>query len=217
MKTVSKCLIAVVAASLPLIAGAVSLPKLPGMGSGSDSAATGDLSGQQEKVVKDYVDANRDVLGANEKMLAALGLKTEAATAKATAEALTDSPTKGNLADADKAVDEGTKALTAAIGAKPQLSVESKSLYAEGLVSLVSGVGKYVGMKSSVQTFSTGLKGASVMEAGKLQAGAYVAQTFPGNMTNLGKTMKSAVDFAKSSNIPVPAGTDDVMAALGGI
>jgi len=27
--------------------------------------------------------------------------------------------------------------------------------------------------------------------------------------------MKSAVDFAKSAKIPVPAGTDDVMAALG--
>ena len=29
--------------------------------------------------------------------------------------------------------------------------------------------------------------------------------------------MKSAVDFAKSSNIPVPDGTDDMLAALGGI
>ena len=152
MKVLNRCLV-VVAICLPLTAAAVGLPKIPGMSGGAEANATGDLIGQQERVVKDYVAANRDVLGANEKMLAALGLKTEAATAKATAEGLTDSPTKGNLTDADKAVDEGTKALTTAIGAKPQLSSESKILYAEGLVSLVSGVGKYVGMKDSVRTF----------------------------------------------------------------
>ena len=167
--------------------------------------------------MKDCVSANRDVLGANEKMLDAVGLKTEAAKAKATAEALTDSPTKGNLSDADKAVDEGTKALTTAIGAKPRAfgRIQGSVRRGSGLARVWCGQVRWD--EVVVQTFSTGLKDASVLEAGKLQAGAYVAQTFPGNMTNLGKTMKSAVDFAKSSDIPVPAGTDDVMAALGGI
>lgn len=207
-------MIVALAASVPLLAIGAGLPKLPSLGGGSE-AATADLGGQQEKLVADYVSANKDVLGANSKMLSALGMKTEAETAKATADALTAGATKGNLSDANKAVDEGSKAIAAAIGSKPELSAESKVLYAEGLVSLVSGVQKYVGMKDSVTSFSSGLKGASVMQAGKLQSGAYVAQTFPGNLTNLGKTMKSAVDFAKSAKIPVPAGTDDVMAALG--
>ena len=48
MKIVSKYLVAV-AASLPLFAGAVGLPKLPGMGGKSDAAATGDLSGSRKK------------------------------------------------------------------------------------------------------------------------------------------------------------------------
>lgn len=207
-------MIVALAASVPLLAIGAGLPKLPSLGGGSETA-TADLGGQQEKLVADYVSANKDVLGANSKMLAALGMKTKAETAKATADALTAGATKDNLSDANKAVDDGSTAIAAAIGTNPELSAESKVLYAEGLVSLVSGVRKYVGMKDSVATFSSGLKGASIMQAGKLQSGAYVVQTFPGNLTNLGSTMKSAMDFAKSAKIPVPDGTADAMAALG--
>ena len=85
-----------------------SLKSVPGLGSVPSTG--GDASGQNDALVRGCVAANKDVLIANSQMADALGLKDQAAASKATADALTDGATKGNLEDSNKAVSAFTDA-----------------------------------------------------------------------------------------------------------
>ena len=185
--------------SVPLIAAA----GLPSFGSKPNSGV--DLSASQTGLVKSYVGANKDVLGSQSKLLDALGMKDKAAAAKATADALGEGATKGNLQEADKAQSEDSKALADALKAPAgKMDAESKKTYTQGLVLLASGMVKYTGMHKDIDAFKSGLSSASLLETPKLQTGAYVVTSFPGNLQNLTETMKNAVAFAKANGIEVP-------------
>jgi hypothetical protein len=84
------------------------------------------------------------------------------------------------------------------------LDAESKKTYTQGLVFLASGLVKYSGMSKDVDAFRSGLSGASLLQTPKLQTGAYIVKSFPGNLQNLTETMKNAVAFAHSHGIEVP-------------
>jgi hypothetical protein len=186
--------------SAPIIVAAVTLP-----GFGSKSNAGPDLGASQTALVKSYVGANKDVLMSQSKLLEALGLKDKAAAAQATADSLGDGATKGNLQEANKAQSEGSKACAEAIKAPAgKMDAQSKKTYTQGLVLLASGMVKYTGMQKDVDAFKGGLSGASILDTPKLQTGAYVVTSFPGNLHNLSETMKNAVAFAKSNGIEVP-------------
>ena len=155
-----------------------SLKNLPGLGAlGSSKSDSGNVTGQNDALVRGYVAANKDVLLANALMAESLGLKDQAATARATAEALTDGATKGNLEDSNKAVSASTEAVAAEIAKSPKLDAQSKATYQSGLAKLAQGLLKYVNLRQPAQSFATGLKEASPMVLPKLQSGAYIASS----------------------------------------
>jgi hypothetical protein len=198
----------------PLAASAQlpSLKSIPGLNNLTGSS--GDVGGQNDSLVRGYVAANKDVLLANSQMADALGLKDAAAASKATADALTEGATKGNLEDSNKAVSASTDAVAAEMAKGPKLDEAAKKKYAAGMAQLGQGMLKYVALRGPAQAFSTGLKNASPLMLPKLQSGAYIVTQLPSGLSNLGSSMKNASAFAKSNDIPVPPDATKAMAAL---
>jgi hypothetical protein len=216
MKFLSRATLAVLV-SLPLAAMAQlpSLKGLPGLGAlGGGGSSGGDVSGQNDSLVRGYVAANKDVLLANAQMADALGLKDQAAASRATADALTEGATKGNLEDSSKAVSASTDAVAAEIAKGPKLDAASKSKYQAGMAQLGQGLLKYIALRGPAQAFSSSLQSASPMMIPKLQSGVYIVSQLPTGLTNLASSMKNATAFAKSNDIPVPADATKAMASL---
>src|ERR1700722_260289 len=93
--------------SLPLVAQAqFKMPSLPGGGN--------KLSGAQDQLVTQYAAANKDVLDANGKMDDALGLKDQAAQARAESAAFSSGATLNNLKAADAGNSDNDAVITAA-------------------------------------------------------------------------------------------------------
>ncbi|MCL2871377.1 MAG: hypothetical protein FWF41_00065 [Betaproteobacteria bacterium] len=181
---------------------------------GGGSTPTVDLGTQQDDLVNGYVAANKDVLNANAKMAEALGLKVEAATAKATAEALTEGATKDSLETSNKMVSASTDAVAEELAKQPALDAESKAIFADGLANLGLGVTKYVSVGKKVNGMSASLSSASPMMLSKLQPAVYVVTNFPGSMNNVTTALRNAVSYAQSHDIPVPADATQALAAL---
>ena len=136
MNKTSPALLAAVLLALPLAVSAQlpSLKNLPGLGSlpiPGNTADAGAIAGQSDSLVRGYVGANKDVLLANALMAEALGLKDQAATARATADALTEGATRGNLEDSNKAVSASTDAVAAEMAKHPKLDAASKKALTE--------------------------------------------------------------------------------------
>jgi len=205
------CLPLAATAQLPSLKNLPGLPGIPSVGGGGGG---GDASGQNDSLVRGYVAANKDVLLANSQMADALGLKDAAAASKATADALTDGATKGNLEDSNKAVSASTDAVAAEMAKGPKLDAAAKKKYQSGMAQLGQGVLKYVNLSGPAAAFSSGLKTASPMMLPKLQAGAYIVGQLPSGLKNLGTSLKNANAFAKSNDIPVPPDATKAMAAL---
>jgi len=185
------------------------LPSLPG---GNKSAAGTDLAGAQDQLVRQYVDADKTILKANAEMADAVGLKDEAAMLKASGDSLGEGATKGNLSDADKATSDVSKKLTEKLGDSTiALDADAKKKFTAGLVTMASGMVKYVGMKAGFQSFAGNLKSASPMMLPKLQSGAYIVSTLPGNAKNLSTALSNSIAFAKSHDIKVPAEATDAL------
>jgi hypothetical protein len=194
---------AIVALGMAPLGAWAQLPSVPGFG--SKSAGGPDLVTAQTGLVTSYVGASKDVLTSQAKMLAALGLKDQAAKAQAESDSLSAGATAGNIKDEEAAQSEESKALADALKAPVgTLDAESKKTYTQGLVFLASGLVKYSGMSKDVDAFRSGVSGASLLQAPKLQTGAYIVKSFPGNLQNLTETMKNAVAFAHSHGIEVP-------------
>ncbi|MBB1629863.1 MULTISPECIES: hypothetical protein [Cupriavidus] len=197
-----------------------SLGSLTGGSSSSSSGATADASGAQDQLSKAYVAAGREVLVAQSYLADAVGLKELSAKAKATADALTDGATKGNLEDSDKLQSEASAAIEAKLkDSNTKIDAAGKQSYAEGMKHLGLGVLRYVGLRPSLIAFKDAaqsqLTSASVMEkltlTNKLSTGTYIASEAPGHVTRLGSTLQAATAYAKSNEIPVPK---DATAAL---
>ncbi len=218
-KNIASVLFGATLLALPLAASAQlpslkNLPGLPGLPTGGNTADAGAIAGQNDSLVRGYVGANKDVLLANALMAEALGLKDQAATARATADALTEGATKGNLEDSNKAVSASTAAVADAIAKSPKLDAQSKATYQQGLAKLAQGVIRYVKLRKPAQDFSASLKGAPPTALPKLQSGIYIVSQLPGGISNLGTSLKNATAFAKSNDIPVPADATEALSAL---
>lgn len=185
--------------------------QFPGAGSlmgGSKSSPAaqggGDPVALQDALVKDYIAADREVLRGQSRMADALGLKQRAAMLAATADALTSGATKDNLSDADKAISEGNAEMAARMKENPEMDAAAKEQYRKGLTDTAKAIRTYVGMKSKFERFQSALSSASPMVLPKLNAGSYIASSFPGNAKNLVSSLKMATEFAKSQRIDVP-------------
>jgi hypothetical protein len=204
--------ILIIAATIsPITVQAFGLPGMPGMGGQSDNAGSADLSGAQDKLVKQYVSAGKSVLDGNAKMAEAVGLAANAASARAAGDSLTEGATKGALSDADKINSDTSSATAEALKHTDKLDGPAKAKFVDGIVSLAQGLGKYVGMTGTVDSFQKGLSSASPMMLPKLQGGAYIVSSLPANIKNLTAALKNAVAYAKSHDIALPK---DATAAL---
>jgi Flp pilus assembly protein TadG len=185
--------------------------KLPGAAVPSPSV---DLTGQNESLVRDYVASGKEVLLANALMAEALGLKDQAAAARATSAALTDGATKGSLEEENKAVSASTDAVAAALAKSPELDEKAKATYQTGMARLGIGLVRYVQLRTPAQNFASGLKTASPLMLPKLAAGGYVVTTLPGSISSLGKALKNATSYAKSHDIPVPQDATQALSVI---
>jgi hypothetical protein len=199
-------------AAVPMSAYALDLSSAVGGLAGNKSAAPdsaasgGDAVGQQDSLVKAYITANKEVLTAQYHMAKALGANEAAALAKAEAAALSSGATVDNLSKADSVQSDVSKAISERQNAAGnKMDAASKKEYSTGLASLGKGVLQYANMATKFNAFKNAITSASPMMMPKLSAGAYVVKSFPGNSSNLSTTLKQAVSYAKSNDIPVPA------------
>ena len=214
MKNLLAAIFVVGAIGTPAIAMAqFSLPSIPGMGK-SSAAPAADLGGQQSVLVNGYVSANKDVLTANSQMLDALGLKDKSATIKTTADQLKEGSTKDNLEAANLEVASSTNAVAAELAKAPKLDAQSKAAFGVGLISLTSGVAKYVGLGKSVSDMASGLSNASLTQLPSLQSAAFVVSKFPSAMSSVGSTLKNAIAFAQNNDIKIPSDATNLLSAM---
>jgi len=193
-----------ICAAFSLSAYGFGFGSIPGLGGGGTSGGA-NLSASQDQLVKSYVAGSKDVLNSQAEIATAVGLKDQAATCKATADALTTGATKDNLESADKAMSQSSKSVSDALASNPKMNADAKKHFAVGLTLLASGVLSYSGMAKDVSNFQSGVSSASPMELEKLSSGIYIVKSLPSNIKNLGAALNNAVNFAKSHDIPVPS------------
>lgn len=177
----------------------------------SKPAAGGDVLAQQDALIKGYVGADKTILKGQAAMAEALGLKERAATLAATADALGNGATKGNLEEADKALSDANEEMVAKMKSNPELDKRAKAKYAEGLKLTGKGVQSYLGLKKNFDAFKDALQTASPTVLPKLDGGSYIVRSFPSNSKNLVQTVSTASEFAKSQRIAVPKEATSVL------
>lgn len=207
--------IALVCASIALSMSVVGCVNMGGLASnvpGASSTANVDLSGHQDKLLRSYVAAGKDVNTANKHMLDALGIKAKAVNVSTTSNAVSGS----YMEDQDKANSANSLVVAEALKSHATLkTAEAKAKYAQGLIALASGVKKYVGMRNDAQSFSSSLSRVSPLQLGKLQTGVYIVKNLPTNITTLSTTLKSSIDFATQNGVSIPKDVTSINDALG--
>lgn len=193
----------------PVAANAGMFDVVSPMGGGSTSASSGDPVAAQDKLVADYIDADKLVLAGQAKMAAALGLKKESADLQAKADGMQSNnvTNKDDLAQSEAAA----KAIEEAQAKQPTLDKDSKATYAAGIAGLVAGTLKYIALKDGVQSLGSSISSASPMALPKLQTGVYLVKNFPTSAKNLVGAVQSATKFAKEQKIAVPADASKAM------
>lgn len=208
--------IAITALFLAPAVSIAQLPKIPSLGGGSSASGGGDAAAQQDQLVRAYVGADKEVLTAQAKMADAVGLKDRAAQLQATSDALGAGATKENLEASETMQSEASQEIQAKLkDGNVKLDAAGKKKFSEGLGSLGRGIAKYATLKGPIASFQSSLTGGGVAgalgAASKLNAGRYIVGSTPGHVKNLSSTLSTAVSYAKSNDIPVPA---DATAAL---
>ncbi|MDC8758144.1 hypothetical protein [Janthinobacterium fluminis] len=201
--------ISVLLASVLLGASAVAsaqMPSLGGMlGGGKSSGASA------EQIVSKYVAGTQNVMKADANMLAAVGLKDEADKVALHAKNLTEGATKDALEGASKLQSDSSKALEQQMsGKKVVMDAASKKQFAEGVQDLSKGVIQYVGMSKDV----TGFKPSVTSMGGAAAPALFVVQNLPGSIKSLASTLKLAIEFSKTNNIPLPKEANDATSML---
>lgn len=192
----------------------IAMPSIPGLSKSDSSAKAADVGPLQTKVTKLYLAANKDVLNANSLMAGALGLKEAAGVAKSTAGALTSGSTQDNLEKANKEVTASSEAIAAELAKGPKLDAKSKAAYSKGLSALAAGTVKYVAVGVEVKSLGENISKAPVTDLPGLASGAYIVSKFPGSVANVVSSLKNAIEFAKTNDIPVPKNATSALGSL---
>ena len=180
----------------------VSFAQFGGLGAALGGKNVGSGGVSAEDLVKSYVGGTKQVMGAEAKLLEAVGLKTNAEKVEFSAKSLTEGPTKASLEEVLQVQTENNKALADSMGAnKVVLSAESKKTYVAGVVNLVKGIKSYIGMSSDVQGFKPSITSMGAAAG----AAMFVVKSLPDSISSLKNTLKSAIDFAKENKITLPS------------
>ncbi|MBV6320703.1 hypothetical protein [Duganella violaceipulchra] len=200
---------AIAAVAMVMVAGAASaqlgsLTKSLNIGTGGGSASA-------EQIVAKYVGGTQSVMRADANMLAAVGLKDEAEKASVQAKNLTEGATKGSLEEAAAVRTSSSEALERTLnGKKIEMDAASKKQFANGVGDLAKGVIQYVDMSKDVSGFKPGMSSFGAAAGSAI----FVAKNLPDSIKNLGRTLKTVVDFSKANNIPVPKEATDATSLL---
>lgn len=201
---------AIAGIAMAMIAGAASaqlggLTKALNIGGSSGGSVTA------EQIVAKYVGGAQSVMRADANMLAAVGLKDEAEKASVQAKNLTEGATKGALEEAAAVRTANSEALERSLnGKKIEMDAASKKQFANGVGDLARGVIQYIDMSKDVGSFKPGMSSIGAAAGSAL----FVAKNLPDSIKNLGRSLKTAVDFSKANNIPVPKEATDATSLL---
>ena len=164
-----------------------------------------------DQIVGKYVAGSQHVNKAEVKMLKAVGLKDQADLAELQAKNLTAGATSGALEEAAKVQTDSSKALEEAFKqSKVEMDAKSKKQFSDGMADLGRGIVQYAGMGGDVKNFSPNPTAAGAATT----SAVFIVKNLPGSLKSLGSTLKGAIDFAKTNNIPVPKEAADATALL---
>jgi hypothetical protein len=182
--------------------------QLGGLLKGGDSAK-GSITADQ--IVHRYVGGAKSVGNANTSMLEAVGLKDEASANAAQAANLTEGATKDALEESVKVQTANSKALEAKLAdSSTKLDAAGKKKFGAGVTELAKGVVLYAALGKEASGFKPGMSsmGASANSA------LFVAKSLPASTKSLVQTLKVAIDYCKSNNIPVDKAATDATSLI---
>lgn len=189
-------------------------PSIGGLTGGSKSGGT-DLIATQKKAVTDYVSASVKILFADAKMAEAIGLQSEVAKYKATADSIKSDTSEGSLDKSVKTMNDAGAKLEAKLKTHPTLGSKEKKMFASGLVDLTAGAIMYGKMGKGLSSAKSALNKATPMDLMKLRPLVYMAKNVPDSGKNASDAISAAIQFAKGQDIPVPANAADATDLLG--
>ena len=182
--------------------------------SGQAAANAGTPAATGSPLLATYVAANKDILYANAYFAESMGLKEQAAIAKATADALTEGSTKDVLEESNKVITSSSAALDEAIQKTPRLNQRSQTLYGQGLARFGLGMIKYASLKGQTVSMASGGVSSILSNLAGAQTTMYIVSSLPQSTINLATTFKNMTTFARDNNIKVPDDATKALAAL---
>jgi len=212
--------------SLPCALYAFDLPKIPGLGSKSDSAAATttdnvDAMAMNDDLVKKYVAAQLELNASQTFLSQALGLSDQIALLNAEKTALSS----GNVMDESglkkdaEVSGNNIKLINEQMTQGHKLTDEERAAFIQSLPHLISAVSLTKQLPSSFERFIDSSKrqiiSANLTEkmsvTNKLKSGMYVVSNTPSLVGNLLSTMKNVMAYAKSNDIEVPKNAESVI------
>lgn len=194
------------------------LQQLGGLAGTANTPASGGAAASagapSSSLLATYVAANKDILYANAFFAESMGLKEQAAIAKATADALTEGSTKDVLEESNKVITSSSAALDEAIKKSPRLDQRSQNLYGQGLARFGLGMIKYASLKGQTVSMAGGGVSSIFSNLAGAQTTIFIVSSLPQSTINLASTLKNMTTFARDNNIKVPDDATKALAAL---
>ncbi|SJZ76625.1 hypothetical protein [Novilysobacter spongiicola] len=211
MKKIATALTVILAASASLPAHA-QLGKLFGKNADPAQAAAAPSA---DSLIVSFSQSQALLINAQSTLGEALGLKDQLAEAQATQQAMAS----GQLDhDAMKKTREYSEAMQAAIDQamedQPELSVEARAKFTEGLVGYLAALAGARHLVGEASAFTSSATSNPLMLIGQARSALYVGKEIPGYVKNLGTTTRSLLAYAKRNNIEAP---ENATAALDGL
>lgn len=184
---------------------------------GGGSSAGVDLTGQQDKIMKDYSAAGALLAEAMGLTIEALGSKAEADKFRAEAKDIKgEAKNKKGLEQIHTVLGNGSKKVDELIAKADKLTDEQKAKVKQSLVPFGSGLAIDTGLIAlSVETAKQAQEEvkSNPLAATKFAPAVYVASVLPGDVKVTGQSLGNYIKLAQKNGIEVPA---DVTKALSG-
>lgn len=163
-----------------------------------------------QQVVDHFVETTQSLLGADNRLLAAVGLPDLAAKASAEANALASNMTRAQFESALNAQAEVGQALQQKLAAKAALDDGAKLQFSSAVGQYADGLIVYAGLSRDL------IQARKTMSntGGAASSATYLAKALPGAVKDMGATLKAAVDYAKANNITLPPSAAEALAQL---
>ena len=193
------------------------LSRLKGLAGGSSEAANAAPSeASQEALVQRFVASQSHSMQAQEAFARAFGLAEEVQLLEAERLALSSGSVTTSTLEKSISVSERVQAaLNERQAQQPELTAEARTHYTQGLVAMLLSLNEARQLSTDASSFASGMKGLNPMEMAslgrKLGAGVWIAKEAPGYVRGLYSVGKSALTFARASNIEVPDDADSFL------